>query len=83
MPTMNAYPRQLASLFVLLVWLDQAKCSTGAETRRAEFEGRALVFRPVPGGDTGDVLVFPKVATDLKTSRDEFFRIMTNPELFQ
>jgi hypothetical protein len=33
-------------------------------------------------GDTGDVLVIPKVATDLKTSRDEFFRIMTNPKLF-
>jgi hypothetical protein len=31
----------------------------------------------------GDVLVIPKVATDLKTSREEFFRIMTNPKLFR
>jgi len=74
---------QLAALFVLLVWLDQAKCSTGAETRRAEFEGRALVFRPVPGGDTGDVLVIPKANSDLKTSREEFFRLLTDPKLFQ
>ncbi len=37
----------------------------------------------MPGGDTCDVLVIPKAATDLKTSRDEFFRIMTDPKLFQ
>lgn len=80
---MNAYPRQLAALFVLLVWLYQPKCWTGAETRRAEFEGRALVFRPVPAGGTGDVLVIPKPATDLKTSRAEFFRLLTDPKLFQ
>lgn len=33
-------------------------------------------------GDTGDVLVIPKVATHLKTSRDEFFRLLTNPKSF-
>lgn len=65
-----------------LVWLYQPKCWTGVEIRRAEFEGRALVFRPVPTGGTGDVLVIPKAGTDLKTSREEFFRVMTDPRLF-
>lgn len=65
-----------------LVWLFQPKCWTGVEIRRAEFEGRALVFRPVPDGGTGDVLVIPKATTDLKGSREEFFRVLTNPKLF-
>lgn len=65
-----------------LVWLYQPKCWTNAEVRRAEFEGRALVFRPVPPGERGDVLVIPKAATDLNASREEFFRAMTNPGLF-
>jgi hypothetical protein len=65
-----------------LVWLYQPKCWTGAETRRADFEGRALVFRPLPDGDAGDVLVIPKANTDLKNSREEFFRVMTDPRLF-
>ncbi len=65
-----------------LVWLYQPKCWTGVEVRRAEFEGRALVFRPVPAGDTGDVLVIPMASTDLKTSREEFLRVLTNPKLF-
>jgi hypothetical protein len=65
-----------------LVWLYQPKCWTGVEIRRAEFEGRALVFRPVPPGGTGDVLVIPKAATDLQASRAEFFRVMTDPQLF-
>ena len=64
-----------------LVWLFQPKCWTGAEIRRAEFEGRALVFRPVPPGETGDVLVIPKAATDLDASRAEFFRVLRDPRL--
>lgn len=65
-----------------LVWLFQPKCWTGAEVRRANFEGRALVFRPVPPDETGDVLVIPKASTDLKASREEFFRVLTDPRLF-
>lgn len=65
-----------------LVWLFQPKCWTHAEVRRAEFEGRALVFRPVPPGEQGDVLVIPKAATDLNASREEFFRVLNNPGLF-
>ncbi len=65
-----------------LVWLFQPKCWTGAEVRQAEFEGHALVFRPVPPGGTGDVLVIPKPATDLTACRKEFFRVMRDPRLF-
>jgi hypothetical protein len=65
-----------------LVWLYQPKCWTDVEVRRAEFEGRSLMFRPVPTDGAGDVLVIPKAATDLKASRDEFFRVMTDPTLF-
>lgn len=65
-----------------LVWLFQPKCWTGVEIHRAEFTGRGLGFRPVPPGGTGDVLVIPKAATDLKASREEFFRVLTRPELF-
>jgi hypothetical protein len=36
----------------------------------------------VPPGGTGDVLVIPKAATDLKASWEEFFRVMTHPDLF-
>ncbi|HEY9170724.1 MAG TPA: hypothetical protein VI136_00405 [Verrucomicrobiae bacterium] len=65
-----------------LVWLFQPKCWTGAEVRRADFQGRALVFRPAPSGDKGDVLVIPKSATDLKACRDEFFRVLVNPVVY-
>jgi len=66
-----------------LVWLWQPRCWTGVDVYRAEFEGRALVFRPVPTGELGDVLVIPKTFTDLRASREEFFRVMTNPAVYQ
>jgi hypothetical protein len=31
----------------------------------------------------GDVLVIPKAATDLRASREEFFRVLTNPAVYQ
>ncbi len=65
-----------------LVWLFQPGCWTGAEVRRAEFHGTTLRYVPVPPGGAGDVLVIPKATTDLGASRDEFFRVMTNPKLF-
>lgn len=66
-----------------LVWLFQPKCWTGVEARHAAgFEGRAMTLKPVKPGETGDVLVIPKAATDLKASREEFFRVMTDPGLF-
>lgn len=65
-----------------LVWLWAPRCWTGVEVRRAEFQGRALVFRPVPPGEQGDVLVIPKSATDLKACREEFFRVLAQPAVY-
>ncbi len=65
-----------------LVWLFQPKCWTGAEVRRAEFHGNTMRYVPVPPGEPGDVLVIPKAATDLKASRAEFFRALTNPAVY-
>jgi hypothetical protein len=66
-----------------LVWLWQPRCWTGAELRQAEFHGTSMRYTGVKAGDSGDVLVIPKTATDLKASRAEFFRVMTTPGLFQ
>jgi hypothetical protein len=66
-----------------LVWLWQPRCWTGAEARRAEFQGTTMRYLRVPPGESGDVLVIPKAATDLKASRDEFIRVMTNPDVYQ
>jgi hypothetical protein len=65
-----------------LVWLFQPKCWTGAEVRRAELQGRTMRYAPVRAGETGDVLVIPKATTDLKASREEFFRVLTNPGVY-
>lgn len=66
-----------------LVWLWQPRCWTGAEVRRAVFEGTTMRYVPVPHGETGDVLVIPKAATDLNASREEFFRVLKNPAVYQ
>jgi hypothetical protein len=66
-----------------LVWLYQPKCWTGVEIRQAEFRGRAVQFTPVPAGGTGDLLVIPKAATDMQANREEFFRVLTNPDLYR
>jgi len=66
-----------------LVWLFQPRCWTNAEVRRAEFRGPALEFVPVRSGEAGDVLVIPKAATDLKACREEFFRVLRNPAVYQ
>jgi len=41
-----------------------------------------MSYTAVPPGHQGDVLLIPKSATNLKTCRDEFFRVMTTPGLF-
>ena len=66
-----------------LVWLWQPRCWTGAEVRRAEFHGTTMRYVPVPQDETGDVLVIPKAATDLNASREEFFRVLKNPAVYQ
>jgi hypothetical protein len=40
-------------------------------------------YKPPGPGETGDVLVIPKAKTDLKASREEFFRVMRDPSLFR
>ncbi len=66
-----------------LVWLFNPKCWTSVEIHRAEFKGRAVEFKPVQTGETGDLLVIPKAGTDVKECRDEFFRVLTQPGLFR
>jgi hypothetical protein len=66
-----------------LLWLHQPKCWTGVEIRQTEFHGREVQFALVPAGGTGDLLVIPKAATDMKANREEFFRVLTNPDLYR
>jgi hypothetical protein len=65
-----------------LVWLWHPPCWTGAEPWRAEWDGASLRYTAVPAGERGDVLVIPKASTNLKASRDEFFRVLMAPGLF-
>ncbi|HAK94063.1 MAG TPA: hypothetical protein DCM87_03405, partial [Planctomycetes bacterium] len=65
-----------------LVWLFQPRCWTGVETRRAEFQGKALACAPIPPGEPGDVLVIPKAATDLRACREEFLRVLADPAVY-
>lgn len=65
-----------------LVWLYQSSCWTDAVVRRVEFHGSSTRFTPVDESADGDLLVIPKSATDLKASREEFFRVLTEPGLF-
>lgn len=65
-----------------LVWLNQPRCWTGVETRAAGFRGKAMELDAVAPGEKGDVLVIPKAATNLRMSREEFFRVMSDPGLF-
>lgn len=65
-----------------LVWLFQPRCWTGAEVRRAEFHGTTLRYAPATPNEPCDVLVIPKASTDLRASREEFFRVLREPALF-
>jgi len=65
-----------------LVWLFQPKCWTGAEIRKAEFSGTTMHYTQVRPGESGDVLVIPKSATDLQACRFEFFRVLSDPEVY-
>ena len=65
-----------------LVWLWEPRCWKDAVVRRAEFNGNSVEFHSTRKDEKGDVLVIPKLATDLEASRREFFRVLTNPRLF-
>ncbi|MDI1312416.1 hypothetical protein [Prosthecobacter sp.] len=66
-----------------LVWLFDPKCWTGAEIHSAGFRGKAVEFTPVKAGETGDVLVIPKAATDMRRCHEEFFQVLRDPALFK
>lgn len=65
-----------------LVWLFQPGCWKAALVRSAQFQGSYMRYDEVQPGMTGDVLVIPRSATDLKACRQEFFRVLNSPNLF-
>ncbi|MBC8340722.1 MAG: hypothetical protein H8E63_03590 [Proteobacteria bacterium] len=65
-----------------LVWLWQNRCWTGLKERKAVWHGDRLSFEEVKEGEAGDVLDIPKASTNLEASREEFFRVLSNPGLF-
>lgn len=70
-----------------LVWLWQPQCWDHAERRSAVWNGRSSDFVPVTNeqaaNEAGDVLAIPKSATNLRASREEFFRVVSSPSLFK
>ena len=65
-----------------LVWLWRNECWKGVKLRKAVWRGSFVRFEEIKPGETADVLDIPKQATDLRASREEFFRVLTRPELF-
>ena len=66
-----------------LVWLWRNDCWRDVKRRRAVWRDRFASFEEVSAGQPADVLDIPKSATDLTASREEFFRVLTHPQLFQ
>ncbi|MBE0540034.1 MAG: DUF4832 domain-containing protein [Verrucomicrobia bacterium] len=66
-----------------LVWLFEPRCWTRAVVYLANWRGKAVEFQPAREGESGDVLVIPKAGTDLRASREEFFRVLENPAVYQ
>lgn len=65
-----------------LVWMFHNPCWRGARVRKAVWRGKATDFVEVKNGEVGDVLDIPKDQTDLGACREEFFRVMSNPQVF-
>ncbi len=65
-----------------LVWLWQNRCWTGVKRRKAVWSGGRLSFEEAEEGEPASLLDIPKASTDLKASREEFFRVLTQAELF-
>jgi len=66
-----------------LVWLYHPKCWKDVKVREAVWRGPATDFVEVAEGQPGDVLEIPKAQTDLTECRKEFFRVLTDPELYR
>lgn len=65
-----------------LVWLSNHACWKNAEYRSAVWNGSSVQFNQLKSGESPDLIVIPKSATDLVASRNEFFRVLGHPELF-
>ncbi len=65
-----------------LVWLWRNDCWQDAELRRAVRRNNTVHFERISSGEKADVLTIPKSATNLDASREEFFRVLTQPGLF-
>lgn len=65
-----------------LVWLWRNDCWRGVKLRRAVWHGQGVSFEDLRPGESADVLDIPKASTDLKASRDEFFRVLGYPAVY-
>lgn len=65
-----------------LVWLWDNRCWTGGKPRTAKWNGNVMEL-PEAGAEDADVLDIPRSDTDLKRSRDEFFRRVENPKAYK
>lgn len=65
-----------------LVWLWRHDCWRAVETRRAIWHGTHVAFEPVVNETDADVLVIPKASTNLKSCRDEFFRVICDKGIY-
>jgi hypothetical protein len=65
-----------------LVWLWRNDCWRNVKRRKAVWLGPDVRFEEVAEDEAADVLDIPKSATDMKASREEFFRVLTDPKLF-
>ncbi|MBI1391006.1 MAG: hypothetical protein GC154_21465 [bacterium] len=63
-----------------LVWMMNHACWRGAEERGAVYNGKAVEYRAEAGRD---VLNIPKNKTDLKASREEYMRVMSDPATYR
>ncbi|MCB1096235.1 MAG: hypothetical protein KDN22_11725 [Verrucomicrobiae bacterium] len=65
-----------------LVWLWRHDCWKNSKRRKAVWRGPDVRFEEVGQAETADVLDIPRSETDLKASREEFFRVLAMPQLF-
>lgn len=64
-----------------LVWLYRPNCWSQAQVRGIEFHGTSVQLTEQLA--SGTMLVIPKESTDLRASREEFLRVMNDPQLFR
>ncbi len=65
-----------------LVWLWRNDCWQDVKRRKAVWHGNGVRFEEVVGDEHPDLVDIPKSKTNLNASREEFFRVLTDPSLF-